>query len=336
MPGILGFATIAMLLGLILAKKMNSLAGLVAVPVASALVGGFGLKTAGLMAHRIQLVTLVASMFIFAIPYFGVMNDAGVLDPIVDRLLSAVGSSPPRIAVGAALLALLVHLDGSGAVTFLVTVPVMLTLYRRLGIDARVLACAASMAAGVNSFPWTGPIQRAAASLKLLVAAIFNPLVLVQAVGLLFVFGCAGWLGPREARRLEPAGRGGPSDLLRRELDDAQRKLRRPARAWLNITLTLPLIAGMIEGKREPVAVFRLDSCSCVQMNYPDVRMQKERIDAHARRCAWRECCSLPAHLPGSCANPGCWLRSQSPPSRWRRTGSGLVSCGSWVFCRCP
>jgi citrate-Mg2+:H+ or citrate-Ca2+:H+ symporter, CitMHS family len=42
-------------------------------------------------------------------------------------------------------------------VTFLVTLPVMLPLYVRLGMDKRVLACAASLAAGVNFLPWTGP-----------------------------------------------------------------------------------------------------------------------------------------------------------------------------------
>ena len=195
MPAILGFATIAVLLGLILGKRMTPLAALIAVPVVTALAGGFGLKTAAFMVHGIQGVAGVAGMFIFAILYFGVMTDAGMLDPIVDKILSMAGSSPPRIVVGTALLALLVHLDGSGAVTFLVTIPVMLPLYNRLGMDRRILACAASMAAGVNFLPWTGPMLRASASLKLPVASIFNPLIPVQAVGMLFVFVCAWRLG---------------------------------------------------------------------------------------------------------------------------------------------
>jgi citrate-Mg2+:H+ or citrate-Ca2+:H+ symporter, CitMHS family len=67
-------------------------------------------------------------MFVFAILYFVIMTDAGMLDPIVDRILFAVGTRPTRIVIGSALLALLVHLDGSGAVTFLVAVPAMLPL----------------------------------------------------------------------------------------------------------------------------------------------------------------------------------------------------------------
>ena len=64
-------------------------------------------------------------MFVFAILFFGILTDAGVLDPIVSRILQVVGTKPTRVVVGSALLALLVHLDGSGAVTFLVTISAM-------------------------------------------------------------------------------------------------------------------------------------------------------------------------------------------------------------------
>ena len=261
---------------------MTPLAALIIVPVLSALIGGFGFKTAGFMVHGIQSVSAVAGMFIFAILYFGIMTDAGMLDPIVDRILAAVGNSPPRIVAGTALLALLVHLDGSGAVTFLVTIPVMLPLYQRLGMDKRVLACAASMAAGVNFLPWTGPMIRSAASLKIAVASIFNPLVPVQIVGLTFVFSCAWWLGTREAKRLGLSAKAGKK-VLSREIEAHQLALRRPQCVWINIGLTLVMITGMIWFKLEPVAVFMLGAVLAMQINYPDVEMQRARIDAHAK-----------------------------------------------------
>src|SRR5512138_2612234 len=103
MLAVLGFTTIAVLLAVILARKMTPLAALIAVPVAAAIAGGFGLKTAGFMLKGVQSVSGVAGMFIFAILYFGIMTDAGMLDPVIDRILAAVGSSPPRIVVGTAL-----------------------------------------------------------------------------------------------------------------------------------------------------------------------------------------------------------------------------------------
>jgi len=282
MLAILGFATILVLLAVILGKWMTPLAALIAVPVVAALVGGFGLGTAGFIVRGIQSVAPVAGMFIFAIVYFGVMTDAGMLDPLVDGILAAVGASPPRIVAGTALLALLVHLDGSGAVTFLVTIPVMLPLYTRLGMDRRTLACAASMAAGVNFLPWTGPMIRAAASLKIPVAAIFNPLAPVQAVGLVFVFTCAWLLGRREARRLKVSEKNAVP-LVRRELDPQELALRRPGRMWINLALTLVMIGGMIAFKVEPVAVFMVGLVLALQINYPDLETQRQRIDAHAR-----------------------------------------------------
>ncbi len=124
-------------------------------------------------------------MFVFAILYFGIMTDAGMLDPIVDRHPRAVGTKPTRIVMGSALLALLVHLDGSGRGD----------VSRHRAGDAAalrpaaawtgaILACVASMAAGVNFLPWTGPMLRASAGLHISTTDLFRPLIPVQIVGL--------------------------------------------------------------------------------------------------------------------------------------------------------
>jgi CitMHS family citrate-Mg2+:H+ or citrate-Ca2+:H+ symporter len=86
-------------------------------------------------------------------------------------------------------------------VCFLITVPAMLPLYDQLGMDRRILACCASLAAGVNFLPWTGPTLRASAA-HIPTAQIFAPMLPVQIVGLIFVFGAAWWMGRREEQRL--------------------------------------------------------------------------------------------------------------------------------------
>jgi citrate-Mg2+:H+ or citrate-Ca2+:H+ symporter, CitMHS family len=281
----LGFATIAVLLTLILARKMTPLGALISVPVITSIAGGFGFKTAGFMVRGIESVAGVAGMFIFAILYFGIMSDAGMLDPIIARVLKAAGHNPVRIVVGTAVLALLAHLDGSGAVTFLVTIPVMLPLYEQLGMDKRVLACAASLAAGVNFLPWTGPMIRASASLHLSVATIFNPLIPVQAAGLLFVFWSAWWMGRRESLRLSGKGRLAASEapFPSHALTKEQTALRRPQRFWINVSLTILLIAAMIGARLDPVAAFMVGVVAALGINYPDLTVQRERIDAHAK-----------------------------------------------------
>jgi len=194
------------------------------------------------------------------------------------------------VVVGSALLALLVHLDGSGAVTFLVAVPAMLPLYDRLRIDRRVLACVVSLAAGVNFLPWTGPMLRASASLHIPVAQLFRPLVPVQLAGLVFVFSVAWYLGRRAER-----GQGRGTSRVERDLTtrapvstpaghgtDQQLSLRRPRLVWINGLITLTIMALMIAGTVDPAVMFMIGTALVLTINYADPATQRARIDAHA------------------------------------------------------
>ncbi|QOY91234.1 CitMHS family transporter [Paludibaculum fermentans] len=283
MLALAGLLTILVLLALIISKRMSPLVALILVPVGAALVSGFGLQTGSFILKGIQNVAPVAGMFLFAILYFGIMTDAGMIDPLIDRILQVVGSRPALIVPGTALLALLVHLDGSGAVTFLVTIPVMLPLYERVGIDRRILACAASLAAGVNFLPWTGPTLRASAALHVPVTDLFNPLIPVQLVGLLYVFVTAWILGVREERRLHIDSTVAGVLVLRRELTLEEQALRRPGKVWLNAGLTVILIGIMISGILPPVVVFMIGAAIALVLNYPGIEVQRVRVEAHAK-----------------------------------------------------
>ena len=199
---ILGALTVVALMVAILSKRVSPMVALILFPVFASLTAGFGLRTAKFMLTGIEGISGVIAMFVFAILFFGIMTDAGMLRPFITWLLRVVGRRPSRIVPGTALLALLVHLDGSGAVAFLVTIPAVLPLYEELGIDRRILACVVSMAAGVNFLPWTGPTLRASAALHIPVSNIFVPMLGVQAIGLIFVFAASTALGIREERRL--------------------------------------------------------------------------------------------------------------------------------------
>ena len=281
MLALLGFVTVGLLLALIMSRRMSPLVALIAVPTVAAVLAGSGGQIGKFVLSGLQQTAPVAAMFVFAILYFGVMTDAGLLDPVVDRILRGIGTRPRRVVMGAALLALLVHLDGSGAVTFLVTIPAMLPLFDRLRMDKRILACVASMAAGVNFLPWTGPMLRASAALHIPTADLFRPLVPVQIVGLVFVFGVAFMLGTREERRLGTALTEAPSAAARR-LTPEQERIRRPERFWVNAALTVVLMVVMISGRVDPAAMFMIGTAAALLVNYPSSDLQRERVNAHA------------------------------------------------------
>ncbi|MCX5538335.1 citrate:proton symporter [Paraburkholderia sp. CNPSo 3076] len=284
MLALIGTLAIIALFTLIITKRLSPLVALIAVPIVAALAAGFGLSTAKFIVHGVQNIGPVAGMFVFAILFFGILTDAGMLDPIINGVLRVVGCHPPRIVMGSALLALLIHLDGSGAVTFLVTLPAMMPLYTGLGLDRRILACIASMAAGVNFLPWVGPMLRASAALHIPGTVIFYPMIPVQIVGLVFVFGTAYVLGKREEKRLgltreHAAGIAATPRVLTPE----ELALRRPERFWINLVLTLVVLVTLVSGIVDPMVMFMIGTVLALVINYPDVNQQRERVDAHAK-----------------------------------------------------
>ncbi|AMB87838.1 citrate transporter [Pseudomonas agarici] len=279
----IGLLAIASLFLLILTKRLSPLVALIIVPVVASLLAGFGLQTSGFVLNGIKNIAPVAGMFIFAIIFFGVMSDAGLLDPIIKRVLRVVGGRPRYIVMGTAMLALLIHLDGSGAVTFLVTIPAMLPLYERLGMDKRVLACAVSLAAGVNFLPWVGPMLRASAALGIPTTEMFYPLIPVQIIGLTFVFAVCYWLGLREERRLGITAMGIDVSAHVPEMSIEQQGIRRPKRFGVNCVITSTVLIVLVAGWVPPVLMFMLGTVAALLVNYPNVHEQRARVDAHAK-----------------------------------------------------
>ena len=272
-----GLLTIIALLIAILSRRVSPLVALFLIPCAASLLNGFGFKTGSFIVSGIQNISSVIVMFIFAILFFGIVTDAGMMKPFIAWLLRRVGTRPSRIVPGTALLALLIHLDGSGAVVFLVTIPALLPIYETVGIDRRILACVASLAAGVNFLPWTGPTLRAAAALHVSVMQIFTPLIRVQLVGIVFVFVVATLLGRKEERRLskdEPTPRHSVSRVPEAAL---------PRSFVVNVLLTLVVLGGMVSGRVDPAPMFMVGTVVALILNFPRLRDQQLRIDAHAK-----------------------------------------------------
>lgn len=288
MLALLGLLTIVVMLTAIMTKKLSPMVALIAIPIIAALIGGFGFGVNKFIVTGIKSIAPIVGMFVFAILFFGILKDAGMLDPIIDRILKVVGMRPSRIVLGSAILAAIVHLDGSGAVTFLVTIPALLPLYERLKMDKRILACVVAGAAGVaNALPWGGPTLRASASLHIPITDLYLPMFPVQIAGLLFVFVGAWMFGRREERRLNLTGAVSTSaqeiSHHEQELTDEQKALRRPGKFLINVILVLIVLGTMITGKVDPVVCFMAGTVLALLLNYPNVKMQRDRIDAHAK-----------------------------------------------------
>lgn len=251
---LLGFGLIAIFLAAVMGARVSAVVALVLLPIAFALLGGFGARIGPMIVDGLRELAPTAAMLIFAILYFGLMIDAGLFDPVVRRVVQAVRGDPLRVALGTAILALIVSLDGDGATTIMVTVTALLPIYRRLGMRPVILAVLIILANMViNIAPWGGPTARAAAALKLDPADIFVPLVPAILLGACGVLGIAYVLGRAEQRRLarEPVVTEHSTELQSTELaaTAGPDQVVSPAANryfWFNVALTGLVMASVI------------------------------------------------------------------------------------------
>ena len=295
MLALIGTLTIVIMLVLIMTKKLQTLLALIIVPIVGCLVAGytgliavedgsFSLSTMGdFITSGLKSIAPTGVMFIFAILFFGILTDAGTFDPIIKGILKVVGKNPVKICVGTVILASLVHLDGSGAVTFLIAIPALLPLYDKLGMRRTTLATLVALGAGVmNMLPWGGPTLRAVTALDTTINDLYIPMVPAQIAGIVFIILVAIFLGKKEKKRL-----GDSLDKI--ELDDStsakieENSLKRPKLFVFNIALIILAVVVLITSLLPPAAVFMIATAIALLVNYPDIKTQKELVDSHAK-----------------------------------------------------
>lgn len=305
MLAFLGFLTVILMLVLIMTKKLSPLVALIAVPVVTGIIscaffvtdaenapgvinfaanfkklGGFITGSSG-----IGSVAATGVMFIFSILFFGILTDAGTFRPIIRKIIGVVGTDPVKIAIGTAILAAIVHLDGSGAVTFLICVPALLPLYDAIGMKRTTLATIVALAAGtMNILPWGGPTIRAATALgEANAVSFFMPDLPAVIAGLVCVLVIAVFLGRKEKKNL--AGAAGTVEYHEPELTEEEKKLERPHLFVVNIILIIAAIASLLFSGFAPAVVFMVFYVLATLINYPNVAESKARVDAHAKAC---------------------------------------------------
>ena len=307
---ILGFLTVIIMLVLIMTKKASPLVALIVVPVVTGIISCFfiavvpegaaegtqgvvdfvaNFKSLGDMitgSKGIGSVAATGVMFIFSILFFGILTDAGTFRPIIKGILNLVGTDPVKIGIGTAILAAIVHLDGSGAVTFLICVPALLPLYDALGMRRTTLATIVALSAGTtNILPWGGPTIRAATALSVdVVKELFMPVLPAVIVGLICVVVFAALLGKKEKARIGSVALGN-AEVTMAELSDEQKALLRPHLFPINLALIILAILSLLFSGFAPAVVFMVFYVLATVINYPNVKDSKARVDAHAKEC---------------------------------------------------
>lgn len=287
---LIGLLTIFCLVVLLLSGRMSPVLPLIVVPLLGALCAGFGPEEISeFFTAGVGKVVAIATMFIFAITFFGVLQDTGLFRPIIGFMVKLTRGNVIAVAVATAIIGMLAHLDGAGATTFLLTIPALLPLYKKLRMSPYLMLMLLATGAGIlNMVPWAGPLGRSSAVTGLDVTELWRPLLAVQGVGVVLLVALAALLGWREQRRIAATGgtvvddgeidHMGSLDTISAE----ERALERPGRMWINGAVFFAVLVALFTGVLPAGYVFMIGLSAALLINYPSGKLQMQRIAAHS------------------------------------------------------
>lgn len=282
---VMGFITIIVFMCLIMFKRLTAFSALVFIPILFGVVAGFGPKLGPMMQKGLMGVAPAGLLCLFAILFFGVLSDVGLFDPVIVMIVKAVKGDPLRIAVGTALLSILVCLQGEGAVAILVTYTALLPLYRRIGMRPVILGQILGLMLVVkNLFPWSSPPVMVMTVLHVEAPDLFNPLIPVVIAGFIYSLIASYWMGIIERRRLGVlhVDESVAAEMVATILD-RDKALKRPKMFWVNLVMTLAIMAGVILNWMPTTILFILGLALALFINYRSLKEQQDRLVAHAK-----------------------------------------------------
>ena len=288
---LLGFATVIAVIVLLLRNVTVPALAFVGVSTITAAIlvatGAFTLdEMAGFIKEGVKGVHGTAILFIFSVLFFGVMTDAGMFDKIIGALMKKVGNNVIGVTLMTCLIAIIGHLDGGGASTFLITIPAMLPVYKRLHMrrETLLLICVTSMGV-MNLLPWGGPTMRAASVLGVESNDLWSQIVPMQVVGLVLAVGTAIFWGFQEKKRIAKLGDAAVEDAGKYDDSDSEEKnneLARPKNFIFNVILTLAVIIVLVMDIFPSYYVFMVGCALGILVNYRGKKLHNSIIKSHA------------------------------------------------------
>lgn len=285
MLALVGFLIIIIMMVLIFKSKALPAFCFAVLPIIGALICGFSLtEISDFIGKGVGSTWQTAILFIFSVTYFGIMNDAGLFDKLVDGLVKKAGKNITLILIFTSIIAMIGHIDGAAATTYLITIPTMLPIYKKMKIRPTVLLLLCGAATGImNLVPWGGPTIRAATTAGVDATELWVKMIPMQIFGLVALLGIAVFLGVVETKRIGKLGLASEEDTEEIfGVAEADTSLKRPKLLWFNLIFTLILIVALVRKWLPTYAVFMVGTIIVLAVNYPDPQLQQKRIQAHA------------------------------------------------------
>ena len=277
---IIGFVMVLVLIVCLIKKIVIPPIAFILLPTIAALIAGFDpLVVNKFAASGISKMVSTVSLFVFSISFFSLMSDQGVFDPVVNFLIKKAGTNVTLVLLATAAVAVIGHLDGSGATTFIITITAMLPLFKKLKMDNRALMMIICVGIGVmNVCPWGGPTIRAATVLETDPNVLWHRLLPVQGAMLAITFLIAFLQSFIQKRRIAKLG-GGLADDTAVEAKADEKKVVVPSwLQWYNFLIVVAVIVILMMGLLNPAYTFMLALALTLPFNIKSLKEQNGKL----------------------------------------------------------
>lgn len=288
---IIGILIILSIVTLLMMGKVSPIIAMSCIPFIGALIAGYSIpEISAFFESGINKVSKVAAMFLFAILFFSLMKDLHIFDPLIRLMVKMTRGNVIIVCVMTTLIAGVVHLDGSGAATFLIIIPALLPLYRQLGMSPYLMLLLMCASMGImNMVPWGGSLGRASAVTGIDAATLWQSLIPVQIIGMAGAVVFAVIMGLREKRRIAAAALKGTSPYLmdsllpaNEQIADVNEQINKPQKPWINGGLIVASIICLAFGLLSAPYVFMIALSIALLVNFPNPKDQMKVLSEHA------------------------------------------------------
>lgn len=245
--------------------------------------GAFTLKElADFVKKGISSVAPTAALFIFSILFFTILGAAGVFEKIIKALVARSGNNIYGVTILTVVIAVIAHLDGSGASTFLIAIPALLPIYQRLQLRPTTLMLILTASMGVmNLLPWGGPTLRVATITDVDVTWLYFKLMPMQVVGLVLALCIAIIMGYIETKRLASANAtqiNSDATIHHPQEQNGNSKFVRDDKFAANCLLALFVLVLLFISGLPSYFPFMIGSAIALVMNYPVLKEQEQIV----------------------------------------------------------
>lgn len=244
--------------------------------------GAFTLKElADFVKKGISSVAATAALFIFSILFFTILGAAGVFEKIIKALVTRSGNNIYGVTILTVIIAIIAHLDGSGASTFLIAIPALLPIYQRLQLRPTTLMLILTASMGVmNLLPWGGPTLRVATITGVDATWLYFKLMPMQVVGLILALCVAIIMGYIETKRLAATNAKINSDahIYHAQEQSRNSEFVRDNKFAANCLLALFVLVLLFISGLPSYFPFMIGSAIALVMNYPVLKEQEQIV----------------------------------------------------------